>query len=133
MESLYTIESLYRGLNLEPWREFADQGIRTNDAELPEKLGDYYAFKERYRRTGRTTRIIVEAIKHLLDGGTVVYVAHNLDFARYMRSKTLSYLLDLGVDIDRVSKHISCTPKGKSVRHQPGQRQFVDHYVGDIT
>ena len=97
-----TVECIMEKLGLKPFDEFEYNTL----LELGKReavIGRKNNIIERYRQTGRTTRMLVEALSEISFGKSVIIVAHNNAFARDLEGKFCTFARRCNIPIRNIS------------------------------
>lgn len=121
-----TPERVREKLGLLPWDEWADRASTLHDPrELRVTLS---------RRTGRTTRMLVEAVSEALAGRTVILVGHNRHYASDLVLEARCYInkIDPGILHHKMRPEAVCSPVFTRDIDYGTSRLFIDHHAFEM-
>lgn len=112
-----TPEEVRQKLGLKTWEEHRLYVYLYSLPDRVKTLGFERTAKELDRQTGRTTKMIIEALSAMSCGQSVYFVAYNQDMTKFIYKRAAEYAEKLGISTDLLVK------KGNKSFPQP----FVDH------
>ncbi len=127
-----TEEEIRARLGLMPADEFRKMQIQENEKLIWERVkghSDHVAatihIQMKYRRTGRTTNMLIKAVEALSKGESVLVLGHTLWYSRQLYSDLREMCLRCGVDDSKVK-----FPTSQSENQVRGTNALVfhDHY-----
>jgi len=84
----------------------------------------------KYRRTGRTYRMLLRAALHLSEGERVVLIAHNKEYAKTLKSQLLSILpKDFASEVENRIKAVGIKKDVIQTKDYNNKDIFCDHHT----
>jgi hypothetical protein len=123
-----TPEEVRIALSLRPFDEFARASGETTRLQMLSMMTEEQVRAEGPRRTGRTTRMIVEALAAASLGRHVVFVSRSLESARTILKYAQEFAHRLGIPINLFQAAASSRSANQNTRNTV----FTDHTVADV-
>jgi len=98
------IKILAEELGLQPFDEYAAEVVTAQFKSRVACDGLEGAFMDVRRGTGRTTKIVVRALVHVMMGSYVKFQAHNEDMVAHMEQLARQYASQLDLDMTLLDK-----------------------------
>lgn len=97
-----TLEEIRIKLELKPFDEFECNMLATLYQREQKIYSSDYAIKERYRQTGRSTKIICRLLSDLSYGHQVAFISHNFHSTRRWLEMINKYAAILKLDLNLI-------------------------------